>query len=170
MVQGGGGICYGRADLALAAGWQDRLPALLAALRELGPVAVTSSPLARCRVPAEALAERLGLPLSLDDRLLELDFGDWERRPWDEVPREALDFWAADPLGFAPPGGESGRSLVRRTRAVAECLRRDRRPWLVVAHGGPLRLLAPMLRGEPPDLLAPAPPCFSLRAVVPAPA
>jgi alpha-ribazole phosphatase len=27
----------------------------------------------------------------------------------------------------------------------------------VVSHGGPLRLLGPMLRGEAPDLLAPAP-------------
>lgn len=169
MVQGGAGICYGRADLAPAPGWRDGLPALLGPLRDLGPVAVSSSPLARCRVPAEVLAERLAVPLDLDDHLLELDFGEWEGRPWDAVPREALDRWAADPLGFAPPGGESGRSLLRRTRAFADRLRRDRRPCLVVAHGGPLRLLAPMLRGEPPDLLAPAPPCFALQLVALAP-
>ncbi len=93
----------------------------------------------------------------LDPRLLELDFGDWEGVSWDSVPRAALDRWAADPLGFCPPGGESGAALLRRVEDFACALFRDGRPCLVVSHGGPLRLLPALLDGGAVDLLAPAP-------------
>lgn len=43
-----------------------------------------------------------------------MDFGDWEMQPWAAIQRAALDGWAADPLGYAPPGGESVGDLRRR--------------------------------------------------------
>ena len=126
---------------------------------------VLSSPLARCRQPAEALATRLDIPLALDPRLLELDFGAWEGLAWHRVPRPDLDRWAADPLGFAPPSGEPGAALIARVTALHAVLVAEPRPWLVVSHGGPLRLLAAMLRGETPDLLAPSPPLGAMRLI-----
>ena len=36
---------------------------------------------------------------------------------------------------------------------------------IVIAHGGPLKLLAALLRGAAPDLLAPAPPLGSVTAL-----
>ncbi len=105
---------------------------------------------------ARFVGRRLAVRAVLDPRLLELDFGDWEGSSWDAVPRAALDRWAADPLGFRPPGGESGAALVRRVQGFAHALARDARPCLVVSHGGPLRLLPALLAGEPVDLLAPA--------------
>ena len=124
-----------------------------------------SSPLARCREPAEALAACLDIPLALDPRLLELDFGAWEGLEWDRVPRPDLDRWAADPRGFAPPAGETGSALIARVAALHAVLAAAPQRWLVVSHGGPLRLLAAMLRGEPPDLLAPSPPMGAMRLV-----
>ena len=50
----------------------------------------------------------------IDDRLAEMNFGDWEGRPWDSIPRLEIDAWAADVAGYAPPGGESPRDLQRR--------------------------------------------------------
>ena len=105
------------------------------------------------------------MPLQLDPRLLELDFGDWDGLDWDQVPRAELDRWAADPLFFAPPGGESGSALVERITAVQADLLARNRSCLLVSHGGPLRLLGPMLAGAPPDLLAPAPAMGTLRIV-----
>lgn len=152
------GVCYGRLDIGLRA----PPPAdLVAAMRAHRPAHVWSSPARRCRAIAEALAP---LPARFDTRLLELDFGDWEGLAWDEVPRDALDAWAADPLGFAPPGGESGAHLLARVRAFHADLVRESAPCAVVSHGGPLKLLAALLRGEPPDLLAPAPAIGSLQA------
>jgi alpha-ribazole phosphatase len=74
------------------------------------------------------------------------------------VPRTALDAWAADPWGFAPPGGESGGALVARVRAVFAALRPG---TVVVSHGGPLKVLAALIAGRPVDLLAAAPPMGS---------
>ena len=151
--------------MLLADGWERLLPGWLDTLRPLGVAAVWSSPLGRCRLPAERLAALLGIPVTLDTRLAELDFGSWEGRDWDDVPRASLDEWAADPLGFAAPGGESGASLIRRIRAVQRTLSDASVPCLVVSHGGPLRLLGPMLRGEPADLLAPPPEMGAIQVV-----
>lgn len=143
------------------------LPDWLAALRPLGVHSVRTSPLRRCLSPAEALAAALDIPLQVDPRLAELDFGDWEGCSWSEVPRAALDRWAADPVGFAAPGGETGAALIVRVRAVLADLLDQAKSCLVVSHGGPLRLLGPMLRGEPPELLAPAPALGSLQTIAP---
>ena len=133
------------------------LPAWLETLRPLGVAMVWSSPLSRCRLPAERLAGDLGIGMRFDGRLRELDFGDWEGRDWNDVPRAALDAWGSDPIGFSAPGGESGASMIQRIRGVQSALSDAALPCLVVSHGGPLRLLGPMVQGDPPDLLAPAP-------------
>ncbi len=139
------GICYGRLDVAA------RADGALAARVAAWPGRVWTSPARRCRGIAGAAA----VP---DDRLLELDFGAWEGMRWDDVPRADLDRWAADPHGFAPPGGESGGALLARVAAFHAMLRATGEDGVVVSHGGPLKLLAALLRGdEAPDLLAPAP-------------
>nr|WP_282572028.1 histidine phosphatase family protein [Roseomonas acroporae] len=155
------GLCYGRLDVP--PGPLPPLDGMVARLAGFG--ALWSSPSRRCRVLAEALGRRLGLVPVVDARLLELDFGRWEGRPWDAVPRPALDRWAADPSGFAPPGGESGAALLARVAAFASALREDGRAGIVVSHGGPLKLLRALLRDETPDLLAPAPGMGSLEIV-----
>ncbi len=145
--------------------WHDAVAGQLEPLRALAPWRVWSSPSTRCAAVAGFVAGRLGVRPVLDARLLELDFGDWEGRNWDTVERPALDRWAADPRGFRPPGGESGAALVQRVESFARLLTGDARPCLVVAHGGPLRLLPALLAGDEVDLLAPAPPLGRLRIV-----
>ncbi len=119
---------------------------------------LVSSPARRCLALAEAVSAATGLPVITDARLWEMDFGAWEGLRWDDVPRAALDAWAADPWSFAPPGGESGAALVSRVRAVHEGLSV---PSIIVSHGGPLKVLAALIAGRAVDLLAPAPPMGS---------
>lgn len=145
------GHCYGRLDVDLSPEGHAALPALRAALRASGITHIFSSPARRCR----RLADQLSPDPVIDPRLQELDFGAWEGLPWDDVPRDRLDAWATDPLGFAPPGGETGATLIARVRAAAMALDQDS---IVITHGGPLRLLPALLRGEPLNLLAPTPP------------
>lgn len=149
--------CYGRADLTLLDGWEATLPSYLTALAAQRPSMVWTSPLSRCLLPAQALAGLLAIPVHVDPRLIELDFGEWDGLDWDDVSRASLDLWAADPMGFAAPGGESGVMLVRRVEALCADILADARDCVIVSHGGPLRLLGPMLRREVPSLLAPAP-------------
>jgi alpha-ribazole phosphatase len=73
-----------------------------------------------------------------------MNFGGWEMRRWDDIPRHEIDAWAADPIGFAPPGGESAMALRERVAALLSEL-----PELaiVVAHGGVLRACVAELVG-----------------------
>ncbi len=128
-------------------------------LRRLGafrPATIVTSPARRCLLLANAIAAACGGTPVTDARLLELDFGDWEGVAWDDVPRASLDLWAADLAGFAPPGGESGASLIDRASAAFRSLPQRGR-HVVVSHGGPLRVLAALAAGEPVDLSTPAP-------------
>ena len=148
------GVCYGRLDVGLSPAGQAALDPMRGALVATGVAKVVTSPARRCLVLARAVSPR---PI-VDPRLQELDFGAWEGLPWDAVPRSGLDAWAADPPGFAPPGGESGAALIARVRSAVAALLDAGEDCIVIAHGGPLRLIPALLRGEPPDLLAPAPP------------
>jgi len=141
-VIGGDGRCYGRLDLPLAAPpalAAARLRGLLSAER-LARAAIFTSPSSRCR----ALAACLGEAAEIDGRLLEMHFGNWEGRLWDEIERAALDAWAANPLHFVPPGGESPLAVRQRALAwVDELLSTGEgdRPVVAVAHAGPIRML-----------------------------
>jgi alpha-ribazole phosphatase len=143
------GICYGRLDMPVHPN---------ADIRELvkdpilvGSTSVWTSPARRCRDLADRIADTLSIPLVADPRLLELDFGAWEGKPWDEVPRAELDRWALDPLTFRAPDGEAGVELIARVTGFFASLGKD---CVVVSHGGPLRILSALLRGKPVDLLS----------------
>ena len=151
------GICYGHLDIPMRPGGASELARLVAGQDFTGAVRVWTSPAIRCRPLARLIAESLSAPLSADPRLLELDFGEWEGKPWDDVPRAQLDLWAADPMAFRAPGGESGLELIARVQSFHRDIARANQDCVVIAHGGPLKLLIKLLGGEPIDLLAPPP-------------
>jgi alpha-ribazole phosphatase len=152
------GICYGRRmDLATVPAENMVSDPALA-----GAQVVWTSPARRCLYLAQPIAAALGVKLNVDDRLHELDFGDWEGQPWSAIPRPDLDRWAADPMTFAPPGGESGAALIARIRSFQPGLRQD---CVVVSHGGPLKVLRALLCGETVDLLAPPPAIGSVTVI-----
>jgi alpha-ribazole phosphatase len=89
--------------------WPRRTAAEVAELRPLLPAdyALYASPLRRARL----LAEALGTP-RVDPRLMEIHFGEWEGRSFDEIGQAALDAWSAAPSTLprrgrvAPPDGD----------------------------------------------------------------
>lgn len=131
---GAAGRCYGRLDLppdpvALAAS-----VGLLQAYRGLP---VFSSPLRRCR----QLAQRLHPQPQLWPLLQELDFGCWEGLPWDALPREQLDAWAADIWHYRPGGGESAAMLRARWQQAVTRLRAcGKQRVMLISHAGLIRL------------------------------
>jgi alpha-ribazole phosphatase len=159
------GICYGRLDVAGEPVTDDQVAGLAASPALLGATRVWTSPARRCRALADAIALALPARLTVDDRLQELDFGAWEGKSWDTIPRATLDCWAASPLTFAPPGGESGAALVQRVCNFCADLKRDQQDCVVVSHGGPLKVLIALLRGKDADLLTAAPPIGSVSIV-----
>jgi alpha-ribazole phosphatase len=138
------GVCYGRTDLALA----DDVAAAAARIRpQLPPQGpLFTSPLLRCRQLAAALH---ATPQS-DERLQEMHFGDWEMTPWSRIQREALDGWAADPLGYRPPQGESVAELRARVLAfVADAHDAGLQQAVLVTHAGVMKVIVGHARGLP---------------------
>jgi broad specificity phosphatase PhoE len=146
------GVCYGASDVPLGADGLATLPGLVAEILAAGPPdAVYHSGLSRCRVLAEAVAERCGVKAVADPRLRERSFGAWELRPWDDIHAatgEAMLGMLTDPAGWRPPGGETTFEL--RDRVLDWYA--DLAPTgvvLAVTHGGPVAALVGTLRGLP---------------------
>jgi alpha-ribazole phosphatase len=138
------GVCYGRTDLPLA---EDVAAAAARIVAQLPPhLPVFTSPLQRCRQLADALHPT---PRS-DPRLLEMNFGVWEMTPWDRIQREALDGWAADPLGYAPPQGESVGQMQERVQSfVTETRRQGLECAVLVIHAGVMKVIVGHAQGLP---------------------
>ena len=136
------GICYGRLDIAAenSADVAEKLRLELPA-----GLPLWSSPLLRCRDLAECLHAQ---PL-FDERLAEMNFGDWEGRPWDDIPRAQLDAWAADVAGYIPPSGESALALQQRTLDFIAELKVPEA--VIVTHAGVIPTLLAHWQGLPPE-------------------
>jgi alpha-ribazole phosphatase len=112
---------------------------------------IVSSPMARCRPFAEALAEKRGLPVAVDERLKEVGFGAWEGKTADQLRAgdpDVIRRFYADPVGERPAGAEPlDRFRDRVSAALQEILdTQGGRRVLVVAHAGVMRaVLSSML-------------------------
>jgi alpha-ribazole phosphatase len=112
------GICYGATDLhAEPDALQDQIESCL-----LMPVPrlVLSSPLQRCAALAHGLAARGWPAPRLDADLAEMNFGEWEMKPWHQIARHQIDAWARDISAYRPPGGESVQGVAQRALAAIE--------------------------------------------------
>lgn len=97
---------------------------------------VVCSDLGRARVPAEAIAGQRHVPLRIDPRWRELDFGEWDGCDPLDLPAAALERFWGDPDAHPPPGGERWSGIVARTGAAWEEVAGD---TLVLAHAGAIR-------------------------------
>ena len=132
------GHCYGRSDLAANEADVERVLAALANQGLPGAMPVYASPLARSAV----LAQRLSPAPAFDARLAEMDFGAWEMRNWDDIPRSQIDAWSADLLHYRPGGGESVMDVAARVAGFdADIRRAGHAQALVICHAGTMRLL-----------------------------
>jgi broad specificity phosphatase PhoE len=148
------GLLLGRADPALNERGCAQAEAVAASIAP-PPVAVVASPLLRTVQTAELIAARFGLPVEIDDRLIELDYGDWDQRPLGEVPAEAWQSWRSDPE-FAPPGGESLAHVQTRVAAcVVDLLERATHdaPVVAVSHVSPIKAAAAWALGGGAELV-----------------
>jgi len=108
--------------------------------------AVVTSPMLRCIHFARELADRYGIPLHKDERLRELNFGEWEGRTAENVMAsdgERLSRFWADPVNNTPPGGEQ---VVDFNRRVIESWHHWQQELagqhvLIVCHGGTIRMI-----------------------------
>jgi broad specificity phosphatase PhoE len=107
---------------------------------------VIASPLIR----AQETAAALGVPVEIDQRWLELDYGELDGKAVHEVPDEIWLRWRTDP-DFAPVGGESyGQLHERVVPACEELLEESRdRTVVVVSHVSPIKVAVAWALGAP---------------------
>jgi alpha-ribazole phosphatase len=104
------GVCYGQADIdvdeSFEAEWKSIVPHFPTHIHT-----IYSSPLQRCAKLAKALTQK---PILYDDRLKELNCGNWELQPWDDIPKEQVQPWMDDFVNVQIPNGESYVHLHNR--------------------------------------------------------
>ncbi|KAB2352585.1 histidine phosphatase family protein [Actinomadura rudentiformis] len=119
--------------------------------------AIWSSDLTRARLTAAPCAEAAGLPLQIDQRLRELNFGRAEGLTRAEMSQrfpEALQAFHADPVNDHLPGGEDPAAAAARFTACLNDIvsRHPDDRVLVIAHTTAIRLALCTLLGLPlPD-------------------
>jgi broad specificity phosphatase PhoE len=109
------GLLLGRIDAPLTDRGRAQAQSLGGSLS--GITRVISSPLERARDTAAALD--LGLPIEIDDRWVELDYGEFDGQPLSSVPAEVWKRWRSDP-NYRPPGGETLAEAGVRVRSACE--------------------------------------------------
>ncbi|MFI3270363.1 MAG: histidine phosphatase family protein [Rikenellaceae bacterium] len=156
-------LCYGWSDINLRAEYRERdLPEVLAQYDDSEAVGeavseavegsatiaglerierIYSSPLQRCsRLARDLQPLTAATEIVYDERLKELNFGDWESLYWDDIfTMKGSAEWFADYLNVAAPNGESFIDLYGRVESFFEMLRERDEAALVVTHSGVIR-------------------------------
>jgi len=131
------GICYGQSDVELSATFEAEAQQVRSKLLQQPFDAVYCSPLSRCR----KLASFCGFPDPvIDERLMELNFGDWEMKAWADIRDPHLQHWFDNWVEAAPTNGESFAALIIRVQEFLETLKTlPLHDVIIFTHAGVIR-------------------------------
>lgn len=143
------GICYGQADIELADTFVEELQTIKKQLSSLQYTTVISSPLYRCSHLAKQLLKPK-VKLQLDQRLMELNFGDWELKSWETISEDTTSkVWFKDYINQKCPNGESFKDLQQRVINFISELKTKNNTALLVTHAGVIRTFQCILENKP---------------------
>lgn len=130
--------CYGQADIPLVDTFPQEREVVLSKLLDNYDCLI-SSPLQRCTLLAESInAEQR----TIDKRIMEYNFGDWELKAWKDIPPKESQEWRKDVVNITAPGGESLSLLHARVMGFFEqLLKQKHKKIALVTHSGVQRIL-----------------------------
>lgn len=134
------GYCYGHSDIGLAPSFEKEKKAIQKKLPHGGFDAIYASPLSRCKKLAEGLFK--GKEIIFDERLKELNFGEWEGSHWDDISTsEDAEAFFKDYINVACPDGESYNDMLERVKSFYDEIKEKHKDGkiAIVSHGGPIR-------------------------------
>lgn len=141
-------VLAGRSDFELSEKGVQQLEDTVAGFCDI--TSVTSSPLKRCKLFAQQLANTRQLPLNIDSAIAEYDFGDWDGQRyevlWQQSSSPTLgDFWQ-NPWQITPPNGESMNAFYSRVETwwqelLAMISTPNTGAHLVITHAGVIKQL-----------------------------
>lgn len=142
----------GRADPELSENGREQVQRLGEALTTTTPVTVVASPRRRARETAAAIGQSSGVAVHVDERLDDVDYGQWTGRTHQEAEAGWSDLYASfrnDPGAVRFPDGESVRDLVDRTYDVMTASADSERTTILVTHDIVIRVLICSILGSP---------------------
>jgi len=147
----------GRDDVAMTAVGLDQAARVAGRLANWPISAIICSPLRRTRETAAPLAAATGLPVTVDEGLIETDFGQWEGLTFSEAARrdpEVHRAWLRDTT-VAPPGGESFADAEARVATARETIVAEHagQTVVLVTHVTPIKSMIRAAMRVGPELL-----------------
>jgi ribonuclease H / adenosylcobalamin/alpha-ribazole phosphatase len=148
----------GRGNAALTElGWRQADAAARYLAQRGGIAAVVTSPLQRCYDTAVKAAKALGLDVTVDDDLVETDFGAWEGLTFGEAAERDPELhrrWLRDTTA-TPPDGESFDGVQERVRRARDRIIAEHgaATVLVVSHVTPIKMLLRIALDAGPGIL-----------------
>ncbi|UKB85243.1 alpha-ribazole phosphatase family protein [Chryseobacterium sp. MEBOG06] len=129
-------LCYGFSDIPLRKNYQEDFKRILL---DDDYDFVISSPSLRCHL----LADHFQFEYTTDERIREMNFGNWEMKKWTDIPEEEINPWYQDFVNVKAAGGEN--LLEMQTRVLSFwnelILKKDTDKVLIVSHAGVIRLI-----------------------------
>jgi alpha-ribazole phosphatase len=138
--------CYGSLDVGLSGKGRAQMAQVAQYLESESVAAIYSSPRARALESARILTHVHPCSLEMVADLREIDFGDFEGLPYDEIAARYPDLyrqWMETPTEVRFPNGESFCEMRTRVLRAFEAIRRERegQTVVIVSHGGVNRIL-----------------------------
>ena len=130
------GICYGQADVEIQ---EDYLPLFESIKKEIPEDAIVySSPLKRCVILANYISKG---NFKTDSRLMEMNFGDWELKKWNDIPEDEINPWMQDFVNVSVLNGESFVELYERVNIFFDEIKKinPSKPVVIITHAGVIR-------------------------------
>lgn len=149
------GVMQGRLDEPLNQNGRDLAEMTGKAMKSIHFDYCISSPLKRAKETAEIILSGSdnNIPIDIDDRIIEIDFGEMEGRKITEMGDEGLKFFR-DPFQFAgAPSGETIKDVCGRTQEFLKELtaKDDGKTYLISTHGCAMRGMINYLSDNPED-------------------
>lgn len=129
-------LCYGFAEIPLKKDYPEDFKMLDI---DKDYDVIISSPSERCRL----LADYFKLDYQTDERLREMNFGNWEMKKWTDIPEEEINPWYKDFVNIKATGGENLVEMQARVFSFWNELiqKEDIHKVLIITHAGVIRLI-----------------------------
>ncbi|MBN1768587.1 MAG: alpha-ribazole phosphatase [Prolixibacteraceae bacterium] len=143
------GMIYGHTDVPLSALFNNEAEKIMTQIKKCTFDVVYSSPLSRCM----RLAQKISSKVIPDSRLMELNFGNWEGKYWNDIDQTPeATAWFADFVNTPTPGGESYAQMIQRCKAfLKEIMESNFKDVCIVSHGGPMRAIKSIIENKTPQ-------------------
>jgi alpha-ribazole phosphatase len=145
------GMIYGQSNVPLNPSFEDEAQDVIKNLKGIAFDKIYSSPLSRCLRLSGKITK--GTPVQTDNRLLELNFGDWEEKYWKDIDQsEKAQNWFNNYLNEKCPNGESYQDIQQRILSFLDTIQQQKDEHVgIVTHGGPIRVFLSLLENIPQE-------------------